>query len=84
MRTLLAAAIIALLASFQLAVAEDDLGPTTGTNAPDIGTPIDQSGKPRSFASLMGDKGTVFSLSTCPESMVVASLDVESQQVVLG
>jgi peroxiredoxin len=70
MRTLLAAAIVALLASFHVAVADDDLGPATGTKAPDIGTPLDQSGKPRSFASLMGDKGTVFfffrSAAWCP------------------
>ena len=70
MRTLLAAAIMALLASFHVAVAQDDLGPATGTKAPDIGTPLDQSGKPRSFASLMGDKGTVFfffrSAAWCP------------------
>jgi peroxiredoxin len=70
MRTLLATAIVALLASFHVAAADDDLGPATGTKAPDIGTPLDQSGKPRSFASLMGDKGMVFfffrSAAWCP------------------
>jgi peroxiredoxin len=69
MRTLLATAIVALLASFHVAAA-DDLGPATGTKAPDIGTPLDQSGKPRSLASLMGHKGMVFfffrSAAWCP------------------
>ena len=70
MRRLLATAIVALLASFHVAAAGDDLGPATGTKAPDIGTPLDQSGKPRSLASLMGDKGMVFfffrSAAWCP------------------
>jgi hypothetical protein len=39
--------------------AADDLGPAVGTKAPDIGAPLEQSGKPRTLASLQGDKGTV-------------------------
>lgn len=58
------------MASFSLALAADDLGPATGTKAPDIGTPLDQNDKPRSFASLMGELGTVFfffcSAAWCP------------------
>jgi hypothetical protein len=41
------------------AAAADDFGPATGTKAPDIGAPFDQSGKPRAFASLLGAKGVV-------------------------
>jgi len=40
-------------------VAAQDLGPAAGSRAPDIGMPLDQSGKPRAIASLMGDKGMV-------------------------
>ena len=36
-----------------------DLGPPTGTKAPTIGTPLDETGKPRSLESLMGDNGLV-------------------------
>ena len=39
--------------------AAQDLGPAIGSKAPDIGTPLDQDGKPRSLASLMGTKGVV-------------------------
>src|SRR5258708_9090585 len=69
MRTLWARARVALLASFHVVVV-DDRGAATGTKAPDIGAPLDQSGKPRSLASLMGDKGMVFfffrSAAWCP------------------
>ncbi len=54
----IAAALLAFGVLAQPAAAED-LGPPVGTKAPDIGTPLDQTGKPRSFASLMGDKGVV-------------------------
>ena len=54
------------IAAFTLAIgvmigaaAAQDLGPALGTKAPDIGTPLDQSGKPRTIAALMGDKGLV-------------------------
>ena len=47
-----------------------DLGPPTGSKAPTIGTPLDESGKPRSMESLMGDKGLVLfffrSAAWCP------------------
>ena len=36
-----------------------DLGPPTGTKAPTIGTPFDETGKPRSLESLMGNNGLV-------------------------
>lgn len=52
-----------------VAVAED-LGPAVGTVAPSIGTPPDQTGKPRALADLMGDKGLVLmffrSAAWCP------------------
>lgn len=73
LKTLLAAVLI-LAAAFSLpprgALAADDLGPASGSKAPDIGTPLDQSGKPRTLASLMGDKGVVLfffrSAAWCP------------------
>ncbi len=47
-----------------------ELGPASGTVAPSIGTPLDQSGKPRSLDSLMGEKGLVLfffrSAAWCP------------------
>jgi peroxiredoxin len=47
-----------------------DLGPATGTKVPDIGMPQDQTGKPRSLESLMGEKGVVLfffrSAAWCP------------------
>jgi peroxiredoxin len=47
-----------------------DLGPPTGTKAPTIGTPFDETGKPRSLESLMGDNGLVLfffrSAAWCP------------------
>ena len=41
------------------ATAAEELGPAIGTKAPEIGTPADQTGKTRSFASLLGEKGVV-------------------------
>ncbi len=47
-----------------------ELGPATGSVAPTIGMPMDQTGKPRNLASLMGDKGVVLfffrSAAWCP------------------
>ena len=47
-----------------------DLGPPTGTVAPTIGMPPDETGKPRSLDSLMGEKGLVLfffrSAAWCP------------------
>jgi hypothetical protein len=54
----IALAILAIAVLVQTAAAQD-LGPATGAKAPDIGMPLDQSGKPRAIASLMGDKGVV-------------------------
>jgi hypothetical protein len=54
--------IAAVLVAFGVviqAAAADDLGPAIGTMAPDIGAPLDQSGMPRTFASLPGAKGVV-------------------------
>ena len=51
-----------------------DLGPPTGTKAPTIGTPLDQTGKPRSIDSLMGKNGLVLfffrSAAWCPYCQV--------------
>jgi peroxiredoxin len=48
----------------------DDLGPSVGTVAPSIGSPLDETGKPRSFAGLSGPKGLVLlffrSAAWCP------------------
>ncbi len=47
-----------------------DLGPATGTKVPTIGMPQDETGKPRSLDSLMGEKGVVLfffrSAAWCP------------------
>ena len=47
-----------------------DLGPATGTKVPSIGMPQDETGKPRSLDSLMGEKGMVLfffrSAAWCP------------------
>ena len=48
----------------------DDLGPPVDSIAPDIGTPFDQTGKPRALADLMGKNGLVLlffrSADWCP------------------
>jgi peroxiredoxin len=48
----------------------EDLGPPVATKAPDIGTRLDQNGKPRSFSDLMGQNGLVLmffrSADWCP------------------
>jgi peroxiredoxin len=65
---LLLVAMLAVLSSAS-ALAED-LGPAVGTVAPSIGTPPDQTGKPRALADLMGGKGLVLmffrSAAWCP------------------
>jgi peroxiredoxin len=55
-----AALIFATLAAFASA---EDLGPPVATKAPDIGTRLDQTGKPRTFADLMGQNGLVLMFS---------------------
>jgi peroxiredoxin len=48
----------------------EDLGPAIGTKAPDIGTRLDQFGKPRQLSDLMGRNGLVLfffrSADWCP------------------
>ena len=55
--------------SFSIAAAED-FGPPVGIKAPDIGTRLDQTGKPRTSADLMGRNGMVLmfvrSADWCP------------------
>jgi peroxiredoxin len=52
------------------AASAEDLGPAVGAVAPSIGMPMDQTGKPRALADLMGDKGLVLmffrSAKWCP------------------
>jgi len=47
-----------------------DLGPAVGSTAPDIGTPADSTGTPRSLQSIMGKQGLVLffyrSAAWCP------------------
>lgn len=61
---------IALVASLGTVGAAGDLGPAVGTKAPDIGTRLDQDGKKRNFASLVGRNGLVLifnrSAGWCP------------------
>jgi peroxiredoxin len=71
MKILIAAALLALgLAVPVLANPDFDLGPAVGAPAPAIGTLQDQTGKPRSLASLAGRNGTVLfffrSAAWCP------------------
>jgi peroxiredoxin len=62
--------VFALVGNLSLAVAADELGPPIGAKLADIGTPPDQSGKPRALSSLMGEKGLVLfffrSADWCP------------------
>ena len=48
----------------------EDLGPPVGIKAPDIGTRLDQTGRPRTLTDLMGQNGVVFlffrSADWCP------------------
>ena len=56
--------------SFSVAASAEDLGPQVGSKAPDIGTRLDQTGKPRTSADLMGKNGLVLmffrSAEWCP------------------
>lgn len=63
--------VIALTALVSVSVASaDELGPSVGTKAPDIGTRLDQTGKPRTMSDLMGRNGLVLmffrSADWCP------------------
>lgn len=56
--------------SLSATASAEDLGPPVGTKAPDIGTRLDQTGKPRTPADLMGRNGLVLmffrSADWCP------------------
>jgi peroxiredoxin len=69
MLKVMATLLLALAAMTGMATAQD-LGPATGTKAPDIGMPLDQASQPRALASLMGEKGLVLffyrSAAWCP------------------
>jgi len=62
--------IIAITATPLFANPDFDLGPPINAKAPDIGTPRDFTGTPRSLQSLMGEKGLVLfffrSADWCP------------------
>ncbi len=65
------AALFALIVGPSLPVnAAEDLGPAIGARAPDIGSPPDQTGAPRTLQSLMGQNGLVLfffrSADWCP------------------
>jgi peroxiredoxin len=60
----------AVLISASVAASAEDLGPPIGTKAPDIGTRLDQTEKPRTASDLMGTNGLVLmffrSAEWCP------------------
>jgi peroxiredoxin len=61
---------MAIGGALSAAAAAGDLGPPVGVSAPDIGTRLDQTGKPRKLADVMGPNGVVFmffrSADWCP------------------
>lgn len=61
---------VAVATSITSGMSAGDLGPAVGTKAPDIGTRLDQDGKPRKFADLVGRNGLVLmfnrSAGWCP------------------
>jgi peroxiredoxin len=61
---------MAIGGALSAAAAADDLGPPVGVSAPDIGTRLDQTGKPRKLADVVGPNGVVFmffrSADWCP------------------
>jgi thiol-disulfide isomerase/thioredoxin len=70
-RVATAVAFAALVAATAAASASaEDLGPAVATKAPNIGTRLDQTGKPRMLADLMGQNGLVLmffrSADWCP------------------
>lgn len=64
------ALIFVAAASVNTGLCAEELGPRVGTKAPDIGTRLDQDGKPRRFADLAGRNGLVLmfnrSAGWCP------------------
>ena len=63
-------AVFLVLGITTAAGAAEDFGPALGAKVPDIGTPLDQTGKPRPLDSVMGEKGVVLfffrSAAWCP------------------
>jgi peroxiredoxin len=59
-----------IFTAFAVSASAEDLGPPVATKAPDIGTRLDQTGKPRTLADLMGRNGLVLmfnrSADWCP------------------
>ncbi len=64
------ALIVLLSVFFAVAASAEDLGPPVGIKAPDIGTRLDQTGKPRTLADVSGKNGLVLmffrSADWCP------------------
>lgn len=64
------ASITLIFATLAASAFAEDLGPPVATKAPDIGTRLDQNGKPRTLADLMGQTGLVLmffrSADWCP------------------
>ena len=58
------------LVSFSVGASAEDLGPSVGVKAPDIGTRLDQAGKPCTLTDVMGKNGLVLmffrSADWCP------------------
>jgi peroxiredoxin len=65
-----AALMVLIGGSFAVTASAEDLGPPIGIVAPDIGTRLDQTGKPRTLADVMGKNGLVLmffrSADWCP------------------
>src|SRR6266849_2442806 len=59
-----------LVTAFAVPASAEDLGPPVATKAPDIGTRLDQTGKPRRLSDLIGRNGLVLmffrSADWCP------------------
>jgi peroxiredoxin len=66
----IAALAILAAATFAVLASAEDLGPPIAGKAPDIGTRLDQNGKPRTLSDLMGQNGLVLmffrSAEWCP------------------
>jgi hypothetical protein len=62
--------ILFLATASAFASAAEQLGPSVGSTAPEIGMPLDQTGKPRAFKDLTGPRGLVLlffrSADWCP------------------
>lgn len=64
------ASVVLVGAPLSVSAWAEDLGPAVGTTAPDIGTRLDQTGKPHQLTDLMGKNGLVLfffrSADWCP------------------